>query len=124
MPEKIIDSINKEKERLFSDNYCRTSSANTDAIRERIALISSELYKYNPVETLCFLTRIARDTNPLVRINIIRALVYVAHPETFRILFNFYLENDCRIRGEILNSIAKFNHNINAKDKLVFKKYL
>jgi hypothetical protein len=80
--------------------------------RERIALMAQNLYEYAPGAAVEFITKMAKNENPLIRTNIVQALANIAKPETFDLLFELYDDSDLRVKREVLRNLKLLNQRV------------
>lgn len=73
-----------------------------DSARERIAAMAENLYEYAPGAAHDFLGKMAANTNPMIRANVVQALARIARHETIEILFTLYNDTDARVKREVL----------------------
>jgi len=85
------------------------SSPALESARERIALMAENLYEYAPAAAVDFLNKMARNTNPLIRANVIQALARVASVQTMEILFELYNDTDQRVKREVLKQLKQLD---------------
>lgn len=109
------ESFMRHQENRFMKYVSDTSAPEAEAdpvlssARERIALMAQNLYEYDPVAALDFITKMATNTNPLVRTNIVQALANISKPETFGLLFMLYDDADPRVKREVLRNLKMLN---------------
>ncbi|MHB9154950.1 MAG: HEAT repeat domain-containing protein [Endomicrobiales bacterium] len=82
-----------------------------EAMRERIALMAENLHSYAPGAAVDFLNKMARDGNPLVRANIVRALARLSTPEALEILFGLSDDADHRVQREVIKHLRQLHHD-------------
>lgn len=89
------------------------NSPRLEAMRERLSLMASSQYGYSPDLTFKFLVDMTKNSNPLMRANVIRALVDLAKPETLDIFLNLNKDPDERVRREFLKNAKKLLEKVN-----------
>jgi HEAT repeat protein len=117
-PEGQKEKFVQHQEEKFTKyvNDIATPEAEADPIlasaRDRIALMAQNLYEYAPGAAVEFITKIAKNENPLIRTNIVQALANIAKPETFDLLFELYDDSDLRVKREVLRNLKILNQRV------------
>jgi hypothetical protein len=90
------------------------SSPALESARDRIALMSQNLFDYSPRAALDFLRQTLGSPNALMRANVAKALVQIARPETIDMLCELYLDKDLRVKREALKNLKEMVARIEA----------
>jgi HEAT repeat protein len=88
------------------------TSPTLDAMRERIALMALNLYEYSPPSAVNFLINMIQNVNPLIRMNVVLALVYIAKKDTLDMLITLYEDDDPRVKREVIKNMKKILQKI------------
>ena len=74
--------------------------------------MAQNLYEYAPGTAVDFMTKMARNENPLIRTNIVQALANISKPETLELLFELYDDSDMQVKREVLKNLKLLNQKI------------
>lgn len=81
--------------------------------REKLASMLKTLFEVNPQKTYAVLHQMINNENPVIRANIVLALIEIGSDETFSMLFNLYeRDTDTRVKGEIIKQLVKLKQKI------------
>jgi hypothetical protein len=92
------------------------TSPSINALRERISMMALNLYENAPQAAVDFLMKFANDANPLIRMNVISALMRISSNETTEILIRLYQDPDNRVKREALKNLAELDKKIKNKE--------
>jgi tetratricopeptide (TPR) repeat protein len=81
--------------------------------REKLASMLKTLFEVNPQKTYAVLHQMINNENPVIRANVVLALIEIGSDETFSMLFNLYeRDTDTRVKGEIIKQLVKLKQKI------------
>ena len=81
--------------------------------REKLASMLKTLFEVNPQKTYVVLHQMINNENPVIRANVVLALIEICSDETFSMLFNLYeRDTDTRVKGEIIKQLVKLKQKI------------
>ena len=81
--------------------------------REKLASMLKTLFEVNPQKTYAVLHQMINNENPVIRANVVLALIEICSDETFSMLFNLYeRDTDTRVKGEIIKQLVKLKQKI------------
>jgi hypothetical protein len=120
---EILNFLSKLQQPQIKSDY------ELEIYKERISLMLKSLYELNPKKTYSILEKMLKDENPLMRMNVIPALIEIGNEETFSILFSLYYNDpDVKVRGEVLRYFVRLKNKIeqgevdlpeNIKEKII-----
>ncbi|MFN3550749.1 MAG: HEAT repeat domain-containing protein [Endomicrobiia bacterium] len=108
---EITDYISKLNQPQVLSEY------ELEIYREKIAAILKALYELNPQRTYDILENMIKSNDPLVRTNVVVALVEIATEKTFSMLFKLYsTDEDVRVKREVLKYLIRVKNKIDNQE--------
>jgi len=88
--------------------------------REKLASMLKTLFEVNPQKTYAVLHQMINNENPVIRANVVLALIEIGSDETFSMLFNLYeRDTDTRVKGEIIKQLVKLKQKNCSKQSFI-----
>ncbi|MBI4063189.1 MAG: HEAT repeat domain-containing protein [Elusimicrobia bacterium] len=111
--EKLENLQIKYQEKQVLETLVQMTPEDRGEVQRQIAGQVANLYQSFPVEAIGFLSQLAQDPKPLVRLSIVYSLVRIESPEVLDILFTLCADGDAGVKHEALKGLKGL------KDKIV-----